>query len=259
VLNAAARLTADARKFDHVTPLLANLHWLRVPECIQYKLCVLVYRILNGAAPQYLSELIQPLSDVDSRRRLRSADCIYSWSSSAGYAALNHWRPCSCRRRSTCLEQSSSRSAPIRDIFYFQNTPKVTSVQHILPFSLTVPLTIFVQSPWSRFCCIRLSKLIIITLYYQTAWQFRREPPPPLTGALNAGGVGRNRDSEPIFGFTACYQSCDRPGVINMAPPDHLCYCCRVVSGGVCWWRETTTKCLWQEVSTLRQRQQNSI
>jgi len=32
-----------------------------------------VHRCLNGAAPQYLSELIQPLSDVDSRRRLRSA------------------------------------------------------------------------------------------------------------------------------------------------------------------------------------------
>jgi len=56
-----------------VTPLLVNLHWLRVPERIQYKLCVLVHRCLNGAAPQYLSELIQPLSDVDSRHRLRSA------------------------------------------------------------------------------------------------------------------------------------------------------------------------------------------
>ena len=47
--------------------------WLRVPERIQYKLCVPVHRCLNGAAPQYMSELIQPLSDVDSRRRLRSA------------------------------------------------------------------------------------------------------------------------------------------------------------------------------------------
>ena len=69
----AARLAADARKFDHVTPLLVMLQWLRVPELIQYKLCVLVHRCLNGAAPQYLSELIQSLSDVDSRRRLRSA------------------------------------------------------------------------------------------------------------------------------------------------------------------------------------------
>jgi len=68
----SARLTPDERKFHHVTPLLVNLHWLCVPERIQYELCVLVHRCLNGAAPQYLSELIQPLSDADSRRRLRS-------------------------------------------------------------------------------------------------------------------------------------------------------------------------------------------
>jgi len=41
----------------------------------------------------------------------------------------------------------------------------------------------------------------------------------PLTGASNAGGVSRNRDSEPIAGFTACCQCCDRPGVINTTPP----------------------------------------
>jgi len=50
MLNAAARLTADARKFDHVTPLLVNLHWLGVPERIQYKLCILVHRCINRAA-----------------------------------------------------------------------------------------------------------------------------------------------------------------------------------------------------------------
>ena len=97
-------------------------------------------------SPQYLSELIQPLSDVDSCTS-STTFCIHGWSSGAGYAALNHWRPCSCRRRSTCLEQSSSRSAPISDIFYFQNTPEVTSVQHILPFSLTVSLNIFCTEP----------------------------------------------------------------------------------------------------------------
>jgi len=32
---------------------------------------------------------------------------------------------------------------------------------------------------------------------------FRRETPPPLKRASNAGGVGRNRDSEPISRFTA--------------------------------------------------------
>jgi len=42
----------------------------------------------------------------------------------------------------------------------------------------------------------------------------------PLMGPLNAGGVGRNNDSEPISGFIACCQRCDRPGVINTLLPD---------------------------------------
>ena len=107
-----------------VTPLLVNLHWLRVLERIQYNLCVLVHRCLNGAAPQYLFELIQPLSDVDSRRRQRSV----STAEVLVPATLNHWRPCSCRRWSTYLEKSCSRSTPVPDIFHFRNTPEVTSV-----------------------------------------------------------------------------------------------------------------------------------
>jgi len=72
--------------------------------------------------------------------------CIHAWSSGAGYVALSRRRPCFCHRQSTCLEQSSSRSAPVPDIFNFQNTPEVTSVQHILFFSLTVSLTIFCRA-----------------------------------------------------------------------------------------------------------------
>ena len=33
-LNAAARLVCSERKYDHVTPLLRDLRWLRVPERI---------------------------------------------------------------------------------------------------------------------------------------------------------------------------------------------------------------------------------
>jgi len=73
VVNAAARLTAGAQKYDHVTPLLKDLHWLRVPERNTYKLCALTFRCLNGLALQYLSELLQPVSDLESRQRLRSS------------------------------------------------------------------------------------------------------------------------------------------------------------------------------------------
>jgi len=52
VINAATRMTIGARRYDHVTLLLKDLHGLLVPERITYKLCVLVYNCLHGSAPR---------------------------------------------------------------------------------------------------------------------------------------------------------------------------------------------------------------
>jgi len=49
----AARLSSDARRYDHVTPLLMDLHWLRVPERVKFKLCVLMHRCLTGAVHEH--------------------------------------------------------------------------------------------------------------------------------------------------------------------------------------------------------------
>jgi len=72
VLNSAARLVYSARRSERVTPLLRELHWLRVKERIQFRLCVLTYRCLHGSAPSYLAETLYLTSDMESRRRLRS-------------------------------------------------------------------------------------------------------------------------------------------------------------------------------------------
>jgi len=55
VLNAAARLVFSARRSERTTPLLRvrELHWLRVPERVTFRLCVLVYRCLHGTAPSF--------------------------------------------------------------------------------------------------------------------------------------------------------------------------------------------------------------
>ena len=63
VLNAAARLIHKARKFDHVTPLLQDLHWLRVQERLDFRLAVLVFRCLHGTAPAYLSRELCRVAD----------------------------------------------------------------------------------------------------------------------------------------------------------------------------------------------------
>ena len=74
VLNAAARLIFSARRSEHISPLLRELHWLRVPERVQFRLCVLAHRCLYGEAPSYLANSLRRVADVDARRHLRSAD-----------------------------------------------------------------------------------------------------------------------------------------------------------------------------------------
>jgi len=73
VINSAAHLVYSARRSEHVSPLLRELHWLRVPERIDFRLAILVYRCMNGTAPRYLGSELQRVADIESRRCLQSA------------------------------------------------------------------------------------------------------------------------------------------------------------------------------------------
>jgi len=73
VLNAAARLLYSARRLEHATPLLRQLYWLKVLERVKFRLCVLVHRCLHNKVPPYLAESLHLTTEVDARRRLRSA------------------------------------------------------------------------------------------------------------------------------------------------------------------------------------------
>ena len=72
VLNAAARLIFNLKRSDHITDTLISLHWLRVPERIQYKIAVLSYKILHDTALRYLGPFSR-VADIPGRQALRSA------------------------------------------------------------------------------------------------------------------------------------------------------------------------------------------
>jgi len=71
VMNAAARLIISSLRFQHITPLLRQLHWLKAPERIVFK-SVLVYKCLHGSAPAYLTDELCQVADVKAHQRLRS-------------------------------------------------------------------------------------------------------------------------------------------------------------------------------------------
>jgi len=73
VVNAAARLVFASSKFDHVTPILRQLQWLKVPWRRDYNLAVLVYKCLHGLTPSYLADELHHPAESEFRRRLRSA------------------------------------------------------------------------------------------------------------------------------------------------------------------------------------------
>ena len=69
VQNCAARVVSNTRKYDHITPVLKELHRLKIEQWIIFKIALLVFKCLNNMAPPYLIELIQPR--IASRQRLR--------------------------------------------------------------------------------------------------------------------------------------------------------------------------------------------
>jgi len=73
VQNAAARIIFRIRRSEHITPALISLHWLRFPERISFKLAVMTYRSIHGTSPSYLQSCLTRVSDMTSRRRLRSS------------------------------------------------------------------------------------------------------------------------------------------------------------------------------------------
>ena len=56
VMNTAARLVTYTRKYDSISPVLKNLHWLPVHQRVKFKILLLVYKSLNDLAPLYLRD-----------------------------------------------------------------------------------------------------------------------------------------------------------------------------------------------------------
>ncbi len=72
--NAAARLLTGIRKYEHISPILASLHWLPVHFRNQFKILLFVFKSLNGLAPPYIYELLHPYMPT---RSLRSTDQLF--------------------------------------------------------------------------------------------------------------------------------------------------------------------------------------
>ena len=58
IQNRASRLVFGLKRKDSVPEKLKDLHWLKVRERIEFKLCLLTFKAVNGIGPSYLSDII---------------------------------------------------------------------------------------------------------------------------------------------------------------------------------------------------------
>ena len=70
IQNTLARAVANQRRNEHITPTLQSLHWLKIPERINYKVLSITYNVLSSSKPAYLSKLIslQPARSTRSSK-----------------------------------------------------------------------------------------------------------------------------------------------------------------------------------------------
>ncbi len=56
--NSAASLITDIYKYDHITPVLQELHWLPVEQQIMYEILIFTLKCRHGVAPVYVEDLL---------------------------------------------------------------------------------------------------------------------------------------------------------------------------------------------------------
>ena len=74
-LNAAARLVVGVGRYEHITPALRDvLHWLPVPQRIQFKIAISAFDCVREHCPAYFNNVCIPVADISGRANLRSAE-----------------------------------------------------------------------------------------------------------------------------------------------------------------------------------------
>ena len=60
IQNTAARLILQRDRWSSATTILNKLHWLPIKKLISFKVFLMLYKVINGLAPDYISALATP-------------------------------------------------------------------------------------------------------------------------------------------------------------------------------------------------------
>ena len=123
-------------KLCHITAVLRSFHWLKISECIKYKLLSLTYKVLTTNQPPYLHHLIsvQPPRSTRSSSLVTLARPPTSSSLHITDRSFQYASPCLWNQLPSSLHQPHSSFCSVSD--FPVHAPTTSS------FSFNSPLTI---------------------------------------------------------------------------------------------------------------------
>lgn len=67
--NTAARIITRTSRYEHITPVLKELHWIPVSHRVEFKILVITYKALHDQSPGYIKDMLEVYQPA---RNLRS-------------------------------------------------------------------------------------------------------------------------------------------------------------------------------------------
>ena len=131
VQNQAARILTRSPRREHITPVLKQLHWLKVRERIRYKILILTHKAFYANAPPYLCSLVVKRESVVSTRSSQdgyllckppiSRDCSNTFlERSFLYAAPHEWNSL---EKSVRISEFNAFKKAIKTVLFIQCYP----------------------------------------------------------------------------------------------------------------------------------------
>jgi len=92
VQNTSARVEKERRKYDHITPLLSELHWSPIEARIRQKIAVLTFKAFSTSKPSYISTHT-PAGELRSSLRRPNQLLVPNVRTAFGSRAFRHAAP----------------------------------------------------------------------------------------------------------------------------------------------------------------------
>ena len=68
IQNTLCRIVTRTHRFSSVTGPLMSLHWLPVKYRVQFKVCLMTYKVYKNKYPAYLEDCVQPYRSIYNTR-----------------------------------------------------------------------------------------------------------------------------------------------------------------------------------------------